>query len=862
MNPIRLLLTILALTPVAAEAADASLQNARVILESNCGKCHGVKKTKGGINLVSLLGRDISIDDVDSWSAVYSQIRSGDMPPEEEEALSPEEKQTILKVLENRLGNSGKRSAKRMITPDEYKYSIADLFQLDLKNYDPIGDLYTFVSPEHTFCTVESECMMNRFYFTALMDGTERIIREYHAGNTPPPGRARGPKPTEREKQIRAMRKAKQELAMKKLREELSSDGSLSSADLAVIENLAYGQLQGRLESEIARRTPKSTNYTTTFRFPMKMSPKIKDTTDGFFEYATDHWGIRGKSWIENNNMPIMLLGGYGQQFRILPPGRYRLTIRATATDREMIADVPATQNKETAWSNNDRLKRELCKLVVFKDANRTKTKSDPLTRATPIGAFHIEDDKIRDYTLDVSFHWKTQLGVLFENGVVNVIKAAGKHPVMHYDENDQIVYAKAEVKLPTIRIYDVTLERLGDVEMGNLYIEDREAFDDQAAKRKIETFVARAYLEESPKYFEFYNSLRKSGGSAFEAYVDTMKWMFMTSDYLYIDGGSKEIKGQVRHASYSLLKTAPSKEFADLFAAYRSGKVSAGGFTDHIVESESFDNFVASFSKQWLRLSEISQNAPDRVKYAPFYDDDLEVEFHEETASYIKHLLTENRRLIELIRSDYHFINDKLAVLYGIENVRHNEIRKVDAGDANERMGILSHGGFMAATSNGVEDMPFRRAKWISENILDKNIPPPPDEIDVTAFGKAESQDFASRIEAHIVSESCRDCHKLLDGLAIDLHMFDGLGRLKEKEFSADDSRRRLARLSGKVSSSAKGIASAFTKNLITFINGRKPGISDLQVVEGILNENYEAGYRARDILRDVIVHYFSPVE
>ena len=339
------------------------------------------------------------------------------------------------------------------------------------------------------------------------------------------------------------------------------------------------------------------------------------------------------------------------------------------------------------------------------------------------------------------------------------------------------------------------------------------------------------------------------------------MKWMFVTSDYLYIDEGSEEIKDQIRHASYSLLKTLPSMEFADLFTAYRSGRVSPEDFTDRIVESESFENFVSSFSKQWLRFSEISQNAPDRVKYAPFYDDDLEVEFQKETTSYIKYLFTENRKLTELIKSDYHFINDKLAVLYGIENVRHNEVRKVDADDANDRMGILSHGGFMAATSNGVEDMPFRRAKWISENILDKVIPPPPDEIDVTAFGKAESQDFASRIEAHIVSESCQDCHKLLDGLAIDIHMFDGLGRLKEKDFSDEEVRSHLMSLTGKVSSSDRGIASAFTKNLITFINGRRPGIGDLQVVDTILNENKETGYRARDILRDVIAHFFEVV-
>ncbi len=844
-------------------ATESSYKDAHAIFKDSCVRCHGGEKTKGGINLVSMLERDISFDDVDDWSEVYSQIQSGNMPPEdEEERLNPKEEDTLLRALQDKLGNSRNYRSERMISPDEYKYSIADLFQLDLKNYDPIGDLYNFVSPEHKFYTVQSNRMMNRFYFTALMDGTERILREYQDGNQPLQGKARSPQLTEKEIRIRAQRSAKWQEAIEQLTEELSEDGVLSPEDLAVVENLRYGQLQNRLEGEIARRTPKSTNYTTTLRFPMKMSPKIKDTTDGFFEYDTDHWGIRGKSWTENDNMPIMLLGGYGQQFRILPPGKYRLTIRATATDRETIANVPEVQDKEAAWSNNGRLKSEPCKLVVFKDANRTKTTSDPLTHATPVGAFYIEDDKIRDYTLDVSFHWNTQLGVLFENGVTNVLKAEGKHPIMHFDENDNVVYAKAERKLPTIRIYDVTLERTGDVAMGDLFIDEADSFDDHAAKEKIKTFIARAYLDDAPEYSDFYDSLRDSGAPPLDAYVDTLKWMFMTSDYLYIDGSSDDFNGQLRYASYSLLKTVPSKGFAKSFQAYQSGEMSVEKFTNFIVEDQAFENFVSSFSRQWLRLSEIDQNAPDRVKYAPFYDDNLEVEFEEESASYIEHLFTNNRKLSELVDSDYHFINDKLAVLYGIENVRHNDIRRVDAGVVNERMGILSHAGFMAASSNGVEDLPFRRAKWMSENILDKAIPPPPDEIDVTAFGKAEKQDFASRIKAHINNESCSECHKLLDPIALDIQIFDGLGRLKDEEFSAGEAEKHLEGLRDKVTSSDRRIASAFTKNLITFVNGRKPGINDLQIVSQILDETKSDEYRAKDILRGVISHYFPQLE
>jgi hypothetical protein len=839
-------------------AAASSRERIAGVLKNKCLKCHGEKEVNGDLNLVNLLERNLAFDDVADWGRVFSEVQSGNMPPEDEApALTPDERKEILSVLQSALGQSQGGVSGRMITPAEYKNAVSDLFHLDLKNYDPIGDLHAYVSPEHRFHTVQSNRMMNRFYLNALMEGTERILREYTSDNKPLVGKARNPHAKPNEKQLKKM----EELKARRLQQRRELKAAVRNAktpdEKRIAEKKLYDSQQGRLEGEIARRTPRSTNYTTTFAFPMKMSPKIKDTTDGFFEYAPDHWGIRGKSWIGNHHMPIMLLGGYSQQFRILPPGKYRLTIRASATDRDSISTVRHVQGPETAWSNNNRLASELCKLVVYKDANRTKTKSDPLTRATPVGFFYIEDDKIRDYTLDVSFHWNTQLGVLFENGVTNVIKA-GVHPVMYYDDNDEIVYVKAVRRLPTIRIYDVTLEKLGDLPRGRLSVQDPSSFDDAVAKEKIETFASMACLDGSSKFVDFYLALRASGASPFEAYVKTLKWVFVTSDYLYVDGDSQSPKGRLRHAAFSLLKTVPSPAFAESFEKYRSGAWDAKAFTEDLVRQEGFGRFVASFSSQWLELSEIDLNAPDRAKFPSFYDDGLKADLLQETALHVQHLFTENRRLSELVGSDYHFLSDRLARLYGIQGVRHHDVRKVDSVGPKGRLGILSHASFMIAHANGVEDLPFMRSKWISENILDKRVPPPPNEIDVTAFGKSKEKDFASKIEAHINNAKCRDCHRLLDTMAIDLHAFDVLGRVKAHEFTAAQAAAHRERLKAKVSQSDRKLASAFSKNLLIFIKGRELGINDLLILDEVLNDAERNGFRARDILQGIVARCF----
>ena len=114
--------------------------------------------------------------------------------------------------------------------------------------------------------------------------------------------------------------------------------------------------------------------------------------------------------------------------------------------------------------------------------------------------------------------------------------------------------------------------------------------------------------------------------------------------------------------------------------------------------------------------------------------DDELEEHFRSESYAYIHHLFAANRSVSELVKSDYAFLNDKLARFYGLDEVADFSVAKVAIRDT-KRMGILSNASFMVANSNGVEDLPFRRAKWISENILDRKIPPPPDVIDAHMF-------------------------------------------------------------------------------------------------------------------------------
>ena len=75
-------------------AAADDLDSINGFLESNCVQCHNDKKTKGGINLKE--HGEFSPETAEHWQEVLDNLQRGDMPPEDEEQPSIEDRQKFL----------------------------------------------------------------------------------------------------------------------------------------------------------------------------------------------------------------------------------------------------------------------------------------------------------------------------------------------------------------------------------------------------------------------------------------------------------------------------------------------------------------------------------------------------------------------------------------------------------------------------------------------------------------------------------------------------------------------------------------------------------------------------------------------
>jgi hypothetical protein len=100
------------------------------------------------------------------------------------------------------------------------------------------------------------------------------------------------------------------------------------------------------------------------------------------------------------------------------------------------------------------------------------------------------------------------------------------------------------------------------------------------------------------------------------------------------------------------------------------------------------------------------------------------------ETEMLFEHVVRNDRSLLELLDSDYTFLNERLARHYGIEGVQGDEMRLVTLPPGSPRGGILTQGTVLATTSNPDRTSPVKRGLFILDNILGTPPAPPPPDI------------------------------------------------------------------------------------------------------------------------------------
>ncbi len=325
---------------------------------------------------------------------------------------------------------------------------------------------------------------------------------------------------------------------------------------------------------------------------------------------------------------------------------------------------------------------------------------------------------------------------------------------------------------------------------------------DARAAARKVARSLARDAYRRPPTEAELdvlvgVFDLGRDNHLAYPSALGLMlKAVLVSPQFLFITPATESAPGRTivplddyqlaSRLSYLLWATRPDAELADLAdrGTLHEPAILQAQVQRLLLDPRSralFDGFGA----QWLGVGELAGKTFDPVKF-PQMTGELRSAMYDEARLFFDSIVRENRSVVGFVDSDYTFLNETLAKIYGLEKtVTGPAMRRVQLTDAN-RGGILGMPGILATTSFPHRTSAVKRGVWVLEQVLGEHVPPAPP--NVPALEKQDNAQVANltlrqRTELHRTDSVCTNCHKILDPIGFGLENFDAIGRWRDQD-------------------------------------------------------------------------------
>jgi len=275
--------------------------------------------------------------------------------------------------------------------------------------------------------------------------------------------------------------------------------------------------------------------------------------------------------------------------------------------------------------------------------------------------------------------------------------------------------------------------------------------------------------------------------------------------------------------------------------------------------------NLASNFAGQWLTVRNLVSVDPNARLY-PDFDDNLRQAFRLETELFVDSIVREDRSVLDLIKADYTFLNERLAKHYGIPNIYGTRLRRVTLDPASNRGGLLRQGSVLAVTSYATRTSPVLRGVYVLNNILGAPPPPPPPNVPaLEESAVAANLPMRQRLAAHRKNPVCSTCHQTIDPAGFALENFDAVGRWRDQDgdigpVDMSGGLPGVGELKG-VAGLEEGLlrrpelfAGTLTEKLMTFALGRGVEYYDAPAIRRILREAQPGGYRFSSLIVGIV--------
>jgi mono/diheme cytochrome c family protein len=406
-------------------------------------------------------------------------------------------------------------------------------------------------------------------------------------------------------------------------------------------------------------------------------------------------------------------------------------------------------------------------------------------------------------------------------------------------------------------------------------------------AKQIISSLATRAYrrpvsAEDVNELFQYYQEGAKEGG--FESGIRSAITGIVASPFFLYRGeriptglrpGETYAISDLELASklsFFLWNTIPDDELLQIAV---KGRLSEPSVLDRQVRRLLADprsrTLASNFVHQWLDMKRLDEIVPDSAvfPYASGRSDPRE-DFRTELTLFADSVFKEDRSVVDLLRANHTFLNERLALHYGITDVKGDRFRRVEL-EQSARWGLLGKGAVLMAAAYPNRTSPVLRGAFVLKHI--QGVPPamPPSNLTIPTLdekdiGTTRALTVREMIAKHRANPVCASCHAVMDPLGLALENFDATGMWRDRDRYAgaaidasgvlpdgtpingpDDLRKALLRR-------PEQFAQTFTEGLLTYATGRKLEYYDMPTVRRIVRGAAADDYRFSTLVQGVV--------
>ncbi|OUW87967.1 MAG: hypothetical protein CBD74_01110 [Saprospirales bacterium TMED214] len=830
-----------------ASAADGLPSYVQNYLKQHCHECHGAKKQKADRRLDQFSTKQ-ALDETarDLLEEALDAMNRGEMPPRKKGIAEPSAQQTqeVIAWITSYLdvvSNAGKSSTTvlRRLNRFEYVRTIRDLLGVDVDSFDPTGD-FPPDAKIHGFDNNGETLTLSDYQLQRYLEVAEAYLDQACYFDRPSPE---------------------------------TSNWSYTGKDFNGV--LAY------------ERAP------VTWRLIIPAGSSADQIKQGdYLEIGHGQPSERHPNFVTH----------FVRQGGVPADGWYQIKIKAAAANR-------LSHGYEHA--EFERYQQEPLKLALWIAPEARLLNKNAADQRRLTAVWDLPDGKPTTFSTKV---WLRRGAIPFlswANGISskgNIRRVAEKyHPeiiratatqrdaaklgdksamalVQQLDRNENNAVLSERYHGPRVRVWNMDIS--GPVHEQWPPASHRLLFGKQTDASQIDLdelalrFTTRAFRQpvksqDVEHYVQFIRDRLAAGNKPERAIKLGLIAILTSPRFLYLDEGNEQLGSALAphelaaRLSYFLWSSMPDETLAE--------KANAGILTGHqrnveiqrMLADPKADAFIEHFTDHWLRIDTLGAMPPDPKAFEVYYKNRLEAFFKQETRLFFADLLKENGSILNLLDSDYSFLNGALAQHYGVEGVTGEAFRKVRFKPQHHRGGLLGQGSVLTLTANGIETSPVVRGVWVMENILGTPPSPPPPDVEPLEPDTRGAVTIREQLKKHRNVAACADCHNRIDPAGFALEFYDPIGGYRS-HYKSRAARNPPVDGSGSLVSGETfqneqdfkkllltrkdRFTEALTAKLLSYATGRQLTFRDNAEIKRIAAECAKQGYGLRDLITGVV--------